>query len=75
MFRDLGNCRYLFTIYYYINEVWRRWWIVVPQIMMHHLKMPESFAAAGIKCNQTIGEEVISQSMPSIEIISRSTYR
>ena len=45
--------------------------VVVPQIVVHELLMPEPLAGARVERDQTVAEQVVSRPIPAIEIEAR----
>src|SRR5690242_19040547 len=49
----------------------RRIQIVIPEVVMDILKMPDAFDGPCVQREQTIAEKVIAQAVPTVEVISR----
>ena len=49
--------------------------IVIPQIVMHRLKMPEPFAGAQIEREQAIAEEIRSHAVRAVPVVGRRSQR
>src|SRR5262249_17803879 len=45
--------------------------IVIPQVVMHDLIMPAALAGRRVECDHAVGEQVLPQPLPSVEIERR----
>src|SRR5690606_38476652 len=49
--------------------------IIVPQIMMHSLEMPDAFACPGVKRYQAVSKQVTADPVGAVKIIGRGSNR
>src|SRR5882724_78145 len=51
------------------KKLWRAGIVVVPDIVMHHLEMPQALASARVEGQQAIAEEVGAGTVRAVEIV------
>ena len=56
------------------NQIGRRGHIVIPDVVVHHLVIPEKLARGGIQCHQGIPEKALTFSVRSIKIVRGRPY-
>ena len=60
----------------FYSEQFRRYReIVVPQIVMDHLEVPQALAGARIQRQQRIGKQVVAFTVAAVEIVARCPQR
>jgi len=68
-FRDLRQGIQLPAVAFDRHEVWRTRDVIVPQVMMHDLEMPDALARGGLKREHAIGEEVCADAIAAPMIV------
>src|SRR6266478_2495582 len=71
MLCGLRNCVDLFSVVTDRDQLRSRGSVIVPQIVMHHLEMPETFPGARVKSQEAIGGKVRAGSIGAVIVISR----
>src|SRR5262249_5662701 len=57
------------------QQLWRIGGIVIPEIVMHELEVPEALAGAQVEREQRIAEESLAFAIGAVEIIGRRAER
>ena len=68
LFGCLRNNRHRLAIDLNIQQHRRSRHIVVPDVVMHHLVVPQPLTGFDIECNQAGAEEIVSRTEPTVEI-------
>ena len=58
-----------------VDQRRRRRKVVVPQPVVHHLKMPDPLTGGGIQTNQALREQIVAQPMPTVPVVGRGPDR
>src|SRR5262249_50431239 len=69
LFADLGYHVDVAALVANGQQLGRGGGVVVPDIMVDHLKMPQAFAGAGIESQQAVGEQVRAFAIRAVEIV------
>src|SRR5215831_9831843 len=57
-----------FAVDSYIGQDWRGRQIVVPEIVMHELIVPDTFARFRLEAHKTVAEEIVAKPVASIHV-------
>lgn len=69
---DLRNSVDRFSVLMQCEELRGGGIVVIPDVVMHHLKMPEALAGAGVESEEAVGEEIGSSAVDAVEIVFRA---
>ena len=73
--RYLGHCLDRCAIHDYVDKVWCRGHVIIPQSMVHGLKMPEALTSVGIQGDNGFGKQVFFQAFSAPVVIGGSRGR
>src|SRR5262249_34308419 len=59
------------AVYSDVDQIWRRGRVIVPEPVVHHLKVPDPLTGTGVEADQTLAEETRAVSLASVPVVRR----
>ena len=72
---DLHQCLDRLTFHLNINQIWSSGQIVIPNIVVHSLEVPDSLAGLAVQRDDTVGKKIVTATPPTIVIIGWNSGR
>src|SRR5579864_6130074 len=72
---DLSDGIHQLAVSHHGYQVRGRGKVAIPEIVLHGLKMPDALAGRGLQSDQRVGEQIVAQTVGSVEIEGRRAGR